>query len=218
MSREDRRAMIVRSVLPLVAEYGRDLTSRQIARAAGIGEGTIFRVFTDKEELFGACVAEAVRIDGVLAALDDIPLDLPIADRLAEAAASLDAQFERVGAVLTALARPRGRPGAAPSADADPDADPGEDCGGDPADDGRRQAFGALHDAVVRLLEPDRDALRLPPERVATLFMTLVTGRAGGPTGPLPSAPLDSADLIDTLLNGVLRPDPPGAPLEGTPS
>lgn len=49
MSPEQRREMIVRAALPLVVEYGTSVTTAQIARAAGIGEGTIFRAFGDKD-------------------------------------------------------------------------------------------------------------------------------------------------------------------------
>ena len=51
--------MIVAAALPLVAEYGAAVTTSQIARAAGIGEATIFRAFKDKDEVLDACVAEA---------------------------------------------------------------------------------------------------------------------------------------------------------------
>ncbi|WP_331763944.1 helix-turn-helix domain-containing protein [Streptomyces anthocyanicus] len=37
------------------------MSTAKIARAAGIGEGTIFRAFADKDALLAACMAEAVR-------------------------------------------------------------------------------------------------------------------------------------------------------------
>ena len=47
---EERRSMIVAATLPLLLEHGDRVTSRQIAEACGIAEGTIFRAFTDKDE------------------------------------------------------------------------------------------------------------------------------------------------------------------------
>ena len=44
-------APIVDAVVPLLLEHGGDVTTRQIAEAAGIAEGTIFRVFPDKAAL-----------------------------------------------------------------------------------------------------------------------------------------------------------------------
>jgi AcrR family transcriptional regulator len=51
---DDRRAMIIEAVIPIIIEHGRDVTTRQLAEAAGIGEGTIFRAFGDKETLVRA--------------------------------------------------------------------------------------------------------------------------------------------------------------------
>jgi AcrR family transcriptional regulator len=56
MSTAERRAMIVDAVVPLLIEHGRAVTTRQIAEAAHIAEGTIFRVFPDKDALFQAAV------------------------------------------------------------------------------------------------------------------------------------------------------------------
>src|SRR5689334_10573632 len=103
MNAEQRRAMIVAAALPLVAEAGAAVTTSQIARAAGIGEATIFRVFADKDEVLDACMAEATRTDHVLRELRSIPLDQPLPDRLAEAVDALRAYLHRMGAVAGAL-------------------------------------------------------------------------------------------------------------------
>src|SRR4051795_3490825 len=51
MAPDERRRAIVDAVVPLLLEHGDDVTTRQIAEAAGIAEGTIFRVFDDKAAL-----------------------------------------------------------------------------------------------------------------------------------------------------------------------
>ena len=48
--------MIVDVAIPLLLEHGRDLTTKQIAEAAGIAEGTVFRAFGDKESIIDAAV------------------------------------------------------------------------------------------------------------------------------------------------------------------
>jgi AcrR family transcriptional regulator len=63
---EERRSMIVQATIPLLMEHGEMVTTRQIADAAGIAEGTIFRVFADKDELIQAVME---------AAFDSAPLD-----------------------------------------------------------------------------------------------------------------------------------------------
>ncbi|MFJ9753028.1 TetR/AcrR family transcriptional regulator [Streptomyces chartreusis] len=55
--------MIIWAAIPLIAEYGATVTTAKIARAVGIGEGTIFRVFADKDELLQACMAKALSLE-----------------------------------------------------------------------------------------------------------------------------------------------------------
>ena len=82
---DDRRAMIVAATLPLLLEHGDRVTSRQIAEAAGIAEGTIFRVFADKDEIIAAVVESALDPEPLEAALNAIPNGLTFEDALAAA-------------------------------------------------------------------------------------------------------------------------------------
>jgi AcrR family transcriptional regulator len=75
--------MIVAAALPLLVEQGEAVTTRQIADAAGIAEGTIFRAFPDKDSVIRA-VIEAV--------FDNRPLEeaLDMIDRARPLAAVLE--------------------------------------------------------------------------------------------------------------------------------
>lgn len=57
---EARRAEIVTAVLPLLLEQGEAVTTRELARAAGVSEGTLFNVFAGKDELIGAALETAL--------------------------------------------------------------------------------------------------------------------------------------------------------------
>ncbi|NES13654.1 TetR/AcrR family transcriptional regulator [Micromonospora sp. PPF5-17] len=227
MSPEQRRAMIVRAALPLLVTQGATFTTAQVARAAGIGEATVFRAFADKDALLDACVAEALRPDTALAELASVGLDQPLANRLTAAATALRAHLERLGAVLAA-AHSAGRPGrsrrntrshpdqdptaartrsdhgpgAAPS---HPEHGPGEartrpDHGPADARSGRAESTAAVRAAVAALLAPEQDRLRLPADRLAALFLAvLLPGR-----GPLPGDPPTPAELVDLFLHGAL--------------
>jgi AcrR family transcriptional regulator len=190
MSAEDRRAMIVHAVLPLLIEHGANVTSSQIARAAGIGEGTIFRAFKDKDELFDACTAEALRPDHVLDAIAEIPVDQPLADRLVEAAEALGAHLERMGALMGAL-HASGR-----IKHRDPEQRGGTWKGG------RRESMAAIRTAMVELFTPERDRLRLPPEQLAALFLTLLFGGRRLATDVDPPS---TRQMVDFFLHGAVE-------------
>lgn len=180
--------MIVAAALPLVAEHGTSVTTARIARAAGIGEATVFRVFADKDELLDACVAEAVRPDHALREIASVSLELPPAERLTEAADALAAHLARIGAVVGALHASGHRAGSRRQE-------------GRPAEGSREASMAVLRDALAELLEPERDRLRLPPEQVAGAFLAMVFNRSVSGAGD--TAP-STADLADLLLNGAL--------------
>jgi AcrR family transcriptional regulator len=185
MSPDDRRAMIIATAIPLVAEHGTAVTTSQIAKAAGIGEATIFRVFTDKDELIDACMGEALRADHAVTQLASIPLDQPLEDRLAEASEALGAHLARIGAMAGALhstGHRRGQPRAQP--------EPGS----------REASTEMIRDALADLLEPDRTVLRQSPEQVAEIFLGLLFSRRRGGPGEVPTA-----GLIDLFLHGAVK-------------
>jgi AcrR family transcriptional regulator len=194
MSVEARRAMIVHAVLPLLMEHGATVTTSQIARAAGIGEGTIFRAFKDKDELFDACTAEALRPDHVLDAIAEIPIDQPLEDRLVEAAEALGAHLERMGALMGALHASGQLKRAAPEQRL---RDQRTTWKG-----GRRESMAAMRGAMTELFEPEKDRLRLPAEQLAALFLTMLFG--GRRMAPDDDAPT-TRQVVDLFLHGAVE-------------
>ncbi|GHH77596.1 TetR family transcriptional regulator [Streptomyces sulfonofaciens] len=180
--------MIVAVALPLIAEHGTAVTTSRIARAAGIGEATVFRAFKDKDELLDACVAEAVSPGHVLRELACIELEEPLAARLVQAAEAMRAHLDRMGSVLGSLHASGRRRGRTPD--------------GPPAEDGRAASMRALREAVAELLEPDRAALRIGPERLAAMFLGMVLMHLRETAG---DAVRDPAELVDVLLYGALE-------------
>jgi AcrR family transcriptional regulator len=186
MSPERRREMIVAAAIPLIAEHGAALTTSRVARAAGIGEATIFRVFADKDELLDACIAEVLRPDTVLDAIASIPLEQPLAERLVEAAGVLEGHLGRIRDVVGGLhsrgARPLQRRAFADGA-------PNRDA-----------STAATVDAVTALFEPDADALRRAPAQLAGLFLGQLYGRGR----PVAGQELQVEQLVDLFLHGAL--------------
>ena len=78
----ERRADIIHAVLPLLIERGAAVTSRELAAAAGVSEGTIFNVFADKDELFAAAYEIAVDQAPLERAISEIDPTAPFEQRL----------------------------------------------------------------------------------------------------------------------------------------
>ncbi|WP_143571007.1 TetR/AcrR family transcriptional regulator [Tessaracoccus sp. ZS01] len=60
MPPQERRASLVEATLPLLLQHGPSLTTKQVAEAAGVAEGTIFRAFTSLPDLIAATTREAL--------------------------------------------------------------------------------------------------------------------------------------------------------------
>ncbi|WP_035279719.1 TetR/AcrR family transcriptional regulator [Actinokineospora spheciospongiae] len=192
---EERRAMVVAAAIPLLAELGPSVTTLQIARAAGISEPTVFRAFTDKDELLAACLAHVSDPTRVIAELAAVDPELPLRERLVAVIDAVSAQAALTGAVVDAVrlaAPPRAR-----STDAAGDGERAR------ATAGRDSARARLHAAVVAVLESDAGALRTSVGEVATVVLTIVTALGTGARWSGDDDGLTAGALADLVLNGV---------------
>ena len=102
---EQRQAMIIDAIIPLLIEHGRGVTSRQIAEAAGIAEGTIFRAFGDKDSLIEAALTRYLDPEPLRASLRAIDPALPLEDKVRAVVVLLRERFGEIFRVMAAVGR-----------------------------------------------------------------------------------------------------------------
>ncbi|NPC98906.1 TetR/AcrR family transcriptional regulator [Nocardioides sp. zg-DK7169] len=185
MSPEQRRAALVEATLELLRHHGRGVTTRQIATAAGVAEGTIFRVFESKDTLVDAAIARAFVPGAVAEQLAAIDPALPFEERMVEVAAILQRRyrstFELMGQ-LGLLAPP-----------------PGAEATGD-----RRHRLEGLLELIVEVIGADAADLTVPADELAHRLRLLVF--IGSHPTLADGRPLTPEQAVDTVLHGLHRP------------
>ena len=176
-----RRAALIAATLPLIRKHGLDVSTRQIAQAAAVAEGTIFRVFPDKETLVRTAIDAAFDPAPVVAALERIDGSLALEARLIEIARIVQAWLGKVIDLMMALR------GSWPTGKNPP---------------GRRpRPSVAIAAAISRLIEPDRALLRVPPAEAARLLHLLLF--SGSHPGITNGKPLTPEEIVEVILDGV---------------
>ncbi|MFD7659420.1 TetR/AcrR family transcriptional regulator [Actinosynnema sp. NPDC059797] len=194
MSLEDRREAIVQATVPLLFEHGANVTTSQIAEAAGIAEGTVFRAFKDKQELIRTCVQAVLVADAELALIEEARRAGTLAERLSWAASAVSGYLDRMWALAGVLR--------------DSGFDPREkhgDHGEHGEHHGPQAQMQRLSERVASLFEP-ADHLRVDPSLAARLLLGLVfTNRMQGKGFGETTADVDQ--LVEVFLHGALRGD-----------
>jgi AcrR family transcriptional regulator len=189
LSPQARRSAIVEAVIPLLVDRGAAVTTAQMAEAAGIAEGTIFRVFPDKDAVIYEALRVSIDPEPVLRQLSQIHPDANLKAQLTEAALILLERFQNVVALLS-VARTIPHSG-----------DSSHPAGPPPF---VTVANEAINGSLTKLFERHRDRLRIEPSLAAAAFRGLILA-SGHPSVNLAER-LTVDEIVGILLNGIALP------------
>ena len=185
MSPEERRQAIIAATLPVLLERGPEISTREIAQAAGVAEGTMFRVFETKHDLIHATIHAALSPDTALAELAALPTDQILSERVAAVLDVLVANTARTRALFATLFGGK---------DGGPPPHPGKPPGHQ--NDARLRILAGAGEALA----PYTDQLRISPAAAARILSALAFTASFGTAQPELD---DSHRLADLVLRGI---------------
>jgi AcrR family transcriptional regulator len=180
MPAEERRASILAATVPLLIAHGTEITTRQIAAAACVAEGTIFRVFVDKETLIEAAVEQAFDPAPAEAELRAIDLTLPLEARCEAAVDIIQKRVASLWRILNAVGRAE-------------------------VSEGQREKTQSQRPSLLRalatVLEPDRARLRMEPMEAADVLRALTI--ASSHPALMVGDPKSPHEIMSVMLDGI---------------
>ncbi|USQ76699.1 TetR/AcrR family transcriptional regulator [Ornithinimicrobium cryptoxanthini] len=187
---DQRRAVIVTAALGILRVKGPSATTREIADAAGIAEGTLFRAFATKEDLIGAALEQAFEPTPLIEALAAIEPDQLLRERLVAAVTIIQTRYLEVFELLHAMGLVH------------------------PPDHDRRSHDTHKHDRgsgwqqqvidqLVALVAPDAEQLRVPPAQLIEVVRLLTF--AGSHPILTRGSVLAPDIIVDVLLDGTRK-------------
>ena len=192
----ERREALVETYLRLARTHGRRPSTSEIAAAAHVAEGTIYRAFRTKDELEEEAVQFAFCPAPVRREIAAIDAQLSLRDRLVEFARIIQQRFTDVFGLMEAL-------GISPPVRGGHDA-----CfaaGHHLRDADGSDEWGPSHqpllDAIADLLESSRDELVVAPAEVIHRIRLLTF--SGSHPGISDGRLLSPEEIVDTILDGL---------------
>ena len=182
---DERRAALIAATEPLLEQFGREVSTRQIAQAACVAEGTIFRAFATKEALIDAVLEDVFDPQRTCDELAAVDRGLDLEARMVAAVTVLQARLRRVFALFHSMRV------------------------GPPRDDQRdhrdfrerqRSANDQLNTALAELLGPDAARLRMPVPDAANALRAVTFALTHPMLGDGDAEP---AEIVDLLRHGI---------------
>lgn len=185
MTPQERHDQLVDVTLRLLREHGRAVTTKQIAEAAGIAEGTIFRVVTSKDELVDAALARAFDHGAIFDRIAEIDPALDLRDRMVRLVSILQQRFRATFGLIRKVGMLGPPAHLHDSAEAD-------------------AVRARLERACVELVGADAEHLSVEPGEMVHRLRLLTF--AGSHEQVADGRLLSPEEIVDTVLTGLLAP------------
>ncbi|HIT75608.1 MAG TPA: TetR/AcrR family transcriptional regulator [Candidatus Avipropionibacterium avicola] len=191
---DERRAQIIRVATPLVLQYGGRVTTRQIADAAGLAEGTLFRIFATKQSLIHEVIVATIDPTELCDEIAGIDLTLGLEERLGAVVEVLARHTDRISAMMLATQE---------HLQSCPDGESTD--GPHRLDTAFQERSQRLQAAIEAVLVGDEAILRTTPRRTAT-FLRAMVFVAHHPMMGL--GDLSPTEMTSLLLDGLRTSEP----------
>lgn len=190
---DERRRALIDATCTLLLEHGSSVSTRQIAEAAGVAEGTIFRVFASKQELVDASIEHVLCPETVIGRL-----------RHVDASSLDDAVTTIIGLLLDHIGQTRALMHLLDRQRSEDEAPTDKPWRGHHGKGHRGHLHAELVGAIEDALVPHAAAISVTPALAATSLFTLSIGAAfAAPEGSVP----EPATVARILLHGIARED-----------
>lgn len=191
----ERQAAIIEAVTPLLVQRGSLVTSKELAEAAGIAEGTLFRAFGDKNSLIRAVLVAYVDSAVMEEQFADLPEEATLEETVRHLITVLTHHVRGSFAISSAFEHSVKR---------------NFEHGSGPEHrhaKSRSESIQRITMAMKNQLESHRDELAVSPYRAAQ-FIRGVSFSAAFPEGNSAGdeEPLTATELANLVIRGVARP------------
>jgi len=167
--------MIISATLPLLLEQGEMVTTHDIATAAGIAEGTIFRVFSTKDALIEAVIDHALDLESVERAIAAIDPGASLEDIVVQVVTLFQQRVVDIWRLMSSVGTRFHQRARRPAADSE---------------------------ALARLLKAHRQTLTVPPGEAARVLRSFTLAMTHP---MLVAEPVGAAEVARRFLYGVAR-------------